>query len=198
MPDTPTTADSREADPREYVDTLLAEVSSRLSQNTPVPVPSAACDRLVSTLYDALFHEWSAVASSVLQVSDRERLRFRRVLEHTEMVNVCKSFDGTLPDALTSPQPAGAAEPVQKAAELFTRLQKARHVADYDRLAPAKSTADIEDLHRETQAVAANFRRTLDRPADDPERMSLMWFGACLFFGDRLRKRKGEQKSEKE
>jgi uncharacterized protein (UPF0332 family) len=91
--------------------------------------------RAISAAYYALFHLLSMECSRRMGPRTPVLLgaKISRSLGDSEMRQVCKSIlSANLSDALQDLQPEGFSPMLRTVAEAFTRLQEARHLADYD------------------------------------------------------------------
>ena len=106
-----------------------------LAMHEPRRPRQASLRRAVSTAYYALFHLLIEDAVRLLgpKKPDGLRLLMRRAFDHREMQDVCKSFSQTPAASVRHLLSAPLSAPMKSIARTFVELQKARHIADYDR-----------------------------------------------------------------
>ena len=129
----------------------LAELVARGSGGRP---RQTDLRRAVSTLYYALFHLLAQHGAKL--VSTRAALRFQiaRKFDHGKMKAVSNEFKkGDVP-AYFKTQLDSIPKELARLAELFVRLQEARHQADYDTHSDADvSKAEVMKLLEETKTI---------------------------------------------
>jgi len=147
----------------------------------------ASLRRAVSTAYYALFHFISEESAKLFIGATNQdkpsRDLARRAIAHARIKEVCTEFQKDVPRVLLQPfwGPAGIAGDVDFSdlCGAFIDLQKARHAADYDFLAPVSRLSALDACDRAARAMSAwsNLRR------HKPEALSLFAMSVLLWPG---------------
>jgi hypothetical protein len=157
-----------------HTDELL-EVARELLDGGPSPgAPNQGrLRRAVSTLYYAYFHFLIERSLDSLAGTPEVRTLMARAYDHTDMKTVCAQFVGKLPDKVKKVFADNVPTSLVDAARLFSDLQKARHLADYNLDATLKLEDARDLLDRVETAVAA-------WPALDPLPITRIFLAALL------------------
>lgn len=151
---------------------LLAVARLLLCAEATNPPPEAQLRRAVSTAYYALFHKALRAAGERFMGGGSERSAGYRLLyrgySHGRMKEVCKSLDApTMKESVRRQLGRSAvSNQMRHFASVFTVLQEARHLADYDPsiLFVLSDSADLVDV---AEAAMRNFDLVaLDEKAD--------------------------------
>lgn len=155
--------------PTELLDT--ARYLPRRNQNRP---SQADLRRAVSTAYYALFHLLVQEATAALVDDPGLRGLVPRAFDHADMKAACLAFiGGTPPEVIRSLLPAAIPDDLRVVAREFSKLQEARHAADYNPVAAFNRPAAVASVRRAEEAFAA-WERVKGEPAATVFRASLL------------------------
>lgn len=138
--------------------TDLLVQARHLAEKEPVDPRQASLRRAASTAYYALFHLLVTEAARALAPRKTGPLPqlLGRAFVHEEMAQACRTFSGggALPGVVAVFYPGGVTIPgeLQRVAEAFVVLQKARHDADYGTHKVWTRTEAITEVERAEEA----------------------------------------------
>jgi hypothetical protein len=112
---------------------LLAQ-AQHLASREPQRPRQASLRRAISAAYYALFHLLSHEASRLFAKDEQLSNRITRILAHSQMADVSKSFAADRWPTIFDPVKGKFRIPqeLKEVAQAFVDLQQARHDADYD------------------------------------------------------------------
>jgi hypothetical protein len=150
---------------------LLVQARHLATKDSPGTPEQASLRRAVSTAYYALFHLLTQDSAALLAAGDRrlERL-IARAFDHQDMSRACTTFAavGSKPDLIDALYGALSVPPeLERIAQAFVALQRARHDADYSTHRGWGSLEALSEVERAEDA----FQKWHDiRPARLPPR----------------------------
>ena len=132
----------------------LIELSEKLARGSGGRPRQTDLRRAVSTLYHAVFHLLAQHGANLVSTHATLRFQIARKFDHGKMKAVSNEFKkGDVPPYFKT-QLDSIPNELAQLAELFVRLQEARHQADYDTHSDANfSKAEVMKLLKETKSI---------------------------------------------
>ena len=134
----------------------LLRQARQLATKERVAPKQASLRRAVSTAYYALFHRLVGASARALAPEKTGALPFliARAFVHEEMAQACRTFaGGAMPGIVVAFYPALVVPPrLQRVAQAFVDLQKARHDADYGTHKAWTRTEAVAEVERAEEA----------------------------------------------